>query len=156
PLLDRHGDPLPEGAIARLGTLRWRADSGVDALAYSSDGKTLVAISGNKVCLFDTTTGKLTKAFQVAASSIGRVALSPDSKQLLGCTTSAKFGERVKRAMQIWELRDGGKALEEDAENVCWIGWSAGGQPLALSLVEGAVLLRELATGKERRFESQH
>ena len=38
---DRSGDPLPGGALTRLGTLRWRAGRGLEALAFASDGKTV-------------------------------------------------------------------------------------------------------------------
>src|SRR5262249_35857848 len=57
---DLYGDPLPEDAVVRLGTLRWRAGSELDWLAYALDGKTLVAGSISKVCVFDAVTGKLT------------------------------------------------------------------------------------------------
>src|SRR5262245_7519236 len=40
---DRHGDPLPPGAVARLGTVRWRPNAEIAALVYSADGKTLLA-----------------------------------------------------------------------------------------------------------------
>ena len=35
--LDLHGDPLPEGAIARLGTSRWRLRANM--ITYSPDGE---------------------------------------------------------------------------------------------------------------------
>ena len=56
PRLDQLGDPLPEGAILRLGTIRFRNPTGsMNELALSPDGKWLTA-SGR---LWDAATGKL-------------------------------------------------------------------------------------------------
>ena len=39
PRLDRHGDPLPMHAAARLGTTRLRHPGGVAGVALTPDGK---------------------------------------------------------------------------------------------------------------------
>src|SRR5687767_7491548 len=54
---DALGDPLPEGARLRLGTLRFRHPSSVVDLALALDEKTIVSIGG-WVIAWDTATGK--------------------------------------------------------------------------------------------------
>src|SRR5437588_11796522 len=40
--LDRHGDALPPGAMARMGTIRFRHDAAVGYVYFSPDGKTVL------------------------------------------------------------------------------------------------------------------
>ena len=42
PRVDRFGDPLPDGAVRRFGTLRFRHEA-IAGLAFTPDGKRLVA-----------------------------------------------------------------------------------------------------------------
>src|SRR5205807_3455646 len=49
PRLDRHGDRLPQYALARLGTVRFYDPEGVWSMAFSRDGKTLLTSNGNGV-----------------------------------------------------------------------------------------------------------
>src|SRR5947209_8234269 len=59
PRTDRYGDPLPDGAVARLGTVRFRFGGSISALAVSPDGKrVLVADQERSVTVFDAATGR--------------------------------------------------------------------------------------------------
>src|SRR5437867_3892924 len=56
---DTLGDPLPAGAVARLGTTRLRHASHVINLAYSPDGKVLATAGDDDLArLWDANTGK--------------------------------------------------------------------------------------------------
>lgn len=59
--VDLYGDDLPEGARARIGSTRFRHESGIDHLLFSPDGKILAVAGGGSrsvTSLFDTTTGR--------------------------------------------------------------------------------------------------
>ena len=59
PALDLYGDPLPEGAVARLGTVRWRHEWRPTGLAFSLDGKHVIsADSIPGVSVWDRETGR--------------------------------------------------------------------------------------------------
>src|SRR5262249_25321963 len=59
PQLDRYGDPLPRGAIGRLGTIRFRHQASIEAMAFAPDGKTLLTqdAAGTKI-VWEIPTGK--------------------------------------------------------------------------------------------------
>lgn len=88
---DRHGDPLSPGALARLGTLRWRQPE--SSIAFSPDGR-VVAATGKQPCLFEAATGKVVRRFDVPATS---AFFSPDGKTLFTVTAG-------KRELLLWDL----------------------------------------------------
>src|SRR5689334_15936863 len=68
---DLFGDPLPEGALARLGTLRWRHGGPVYFTGFSADGKQLVTASmDGSVRVWEVATGKLLNTLTRPAESV--------------------------------------------------------------------------------------
>jgi WD40 repeat protein len=65
PRTDLYGDALPAGALARLGTLRWRQASPVNYVAFTADGKALLtATADGAIRLWDRDTGKVLHKFE--------------------------------------------------------------------------------------------
>jgi WD40 repeat protein len=154
---DRHGDPLPPGAVVRLGTSRFRIPGEVGALAFSPDGKTLAVSSGTSLFLMDAASGqRIRRLVAVDMPRIGGnpVAFSPDGKRL-AVRGIAKDDRRSrgKGVVRVWDLADEGKSKDYDAESAVWVGWSAAGELQAVCLEAGALRLDELTAGRSRRFE---
>jgi WD40 repeat protein len=58
PRTDLQGDPLPAEAVARMGEGRMRHGKAVLSLAFSADGKSLIAADGGGLSVWDVATGK--------------------------------------------------------------------------------------------------
>ena len=56
---DQYGDPLPDGAIARLGTVRLRHAARVREMEFVANGRLLASLGDDCIChLWDSTTGR--------------------------------------------------------------------------------------------------
>ena len=73
---DAMGDPLPTGAVLRLGTIRFNHGDGLAHLLFTPDGKTIISEGRRRVRLWDAVTG----------AEIGR---SSEPEPLFGDTTLA-------------------------------------------------------------------
>jgi WD40 repeat protein len=74
--VDLYGDPLPQGALARLGTVRFRA-GGNWTLAFAPRGNVLVA-AGDYLCLMDAASGQ--PLHRLPVTKVVTAAFSPDGK----------------------------------------------------------------------------
>jgi WD40 repeat protein len=89
---DRSGDPLPDGALTRLGTTRFRVPEHLMSLAFTPDGRTLVTGSYRGYArVWDAATGKVLRQFGEDEPAYGfQAALSTDGKRIAVGSMGAK------------------------------------------------------------------
>jgi RNA polymerase sigma factor (sigma-70 family) len=139
---DAVGDPLPDGALFRLGTLRLRHKNTTLAVAFAPDGKTLVAGGwDSRLRLWDPVTGRELRQIETPENGVYSLAYSPDGKLLAGgctvgvvCLWDAASGEEVRR-------------LRDHKGEVRGLAFSADGMRLATGDT-AAVRLWDPRTGK--------
>ncbi|HEY7424698.1 MAG TPA: sigma-70 family RNA polymerase sigma factor [Gemmataceae bacterium] len=83
PRVDRFGDPLPDGALARLGTMRFRHARGT-SLAFAPDGKSLLTCGADRaIRTWDAASGRLLREQKIPSETSTPVSvLSPDGRLL--------------------------------------------------------------------------
>jgi WD40 repeat protein len=142
PRFDRYGDPLPPGAVARLGTARWHTDGEVWSLAFSPDGRILASSRGGTdacIQLWDVTTGRprLRIAPPGPGSYFRRLTFSPDGNRLI----SASYA-----AVEIWDTFSGRLLHEWPTPKLIavavspdgnWLVWSDGESVCPIALRRG-------------------
>ncbi|VTR94984.1 wd-40 repeat : Uncultured bacterium genome assembly Metasoil_fosmids_resub OS=uncultured bacterium PE=4 SV=1: Sigma70_r2: Sigma70_r4_2: WD40: WD40 [Gemmata massiliana] len=87
--LDRFGDPLPAGAVARLGTVRFRTGKAPcpGGVGFLADGKTLVsAHESGTIVFWDATTGKETDRIDGPPGAVSLV-VSADGRRMVAVGT---------------------------------------------------------------------
>jgi len=159
--VDRWGDPLPPGAIARLGTVRFRTGGGYgfSELGFLADNKTVVSVTGGpSVEFWEAATGKLLREIRTDYIYIHSFALSPDSKYFAAQGAfPPEDNAPLGGATGIWETASGKKVrtmapVDSDGD-YRWVAFTADGKLLALesSSSKGKAVLRieEAATGVE-------
>ncbi len=173
--MDSLGDPLPPGAVARLGTIRFRHANALNTFALSSDGKTLATAAGRMVVLWDAVSGKERCRFARHDRAVTRlhapvVAFSPDGKTLAsGSLDWTWSGEKASASDNTILLHDSGtgkvlrrflghqgraKYWGRDAvteSGVRWLAFTPDGKKLVSHGADETIRVWDVATGKEQR-----
>lgn len=141
---DLYGDPLPEGASARLGTVRFRF-----GCEYLPDGNILTV--GESIQIWNSLSGKLIRSmpFRVASPHVGiRVArvVSHDGKML---AANVLHGGNPEKTIQILDLAKGREiALLDVGPGPGPMAFSADDRHFLLRSYGGTVRVWEISSGR--------
>jgi WD40 repeat protein len=143
---DRYGDPLPEGAVSRLGTERLTVGDAV-FLTFSPDGRHLAAHNGSEgLRVWDVASGKellrlKTPRFGSYGAGMSPLAFSPDGKALaLGCED---------QTARVWEVATGKEVYHFGGlrGRMTHLAFSPGGRSLVAGGYGGPALCWDLSGG---------
>jgi WD40 repeat protein len=95
---DRYGDPLPWGALVRLGSVRYRYDARVECLGFSRDRKRLAVGTRQSAVVWDVDTGAEVRKFTLQGTP-HCAAFTLDGK-------AVAFAES-EYLLALWDLRTG-------------------------------------------------
>ncbi|MGH7168723.1 MAG: WD40 repeat domain-containing protein [Gemmataceae bacterium] len=150
PKRDCFGDPLPEGAIARLGSLRLRAEQTTLSAVFMADGKTLATV-GHAQCIriWDRDTGKLVRRVKLSAFS-GASRFSTDPRfSADGKTLILGMWDHTIRFLDTTSGAEKRKLSFPKRGNVRALEVSRDGKTLA-ALHGGKLVVWDVSSGKPR------
>lgn len=144
PKLDRNGDPLPAGAVARFGSIRLRHGVEVQAMTFTHDGKFLCTLSASEdsVKVWDTTTAKEVTRLNASVRLIG---LAKDGSIVL--VENNRIRVWLPATNTVRELPN--KTLPEDSAPTA-LAVNPDGRSMAVA-TNDKVLVIDLQTGKTLR-----
>jgi RNA polymerase sigma factor (sigma-70 family) len=158
---DLHGDVLPKGALARLGSTRWHHGAMVRFAAFLPGGKRVISVSHDEIIhIWDYPSGKELRAFGPGIRDDSQknvrwcfdAALTAD-----GNTIAALF---YQDGVRFWDVRTGKELpplAETQKQNVLGLAFAPDGRYLATHDIDFNVRIWDWTVEKEvRSFQTQH
>ncbi len=145
------GDPLPDGAVARLGTSRFNHGIDIQAIAYTPDGKGLVSFGRDgRVHVWESSTGRLMRTVAVGGPQGAYLfALSPDGRRL------ATADRSQANDFKLWDFETGRELRRvpcpEPRMYFDRLRYSPDGKTLVTALVDHSIVFLDSQTLKEVR-----
>jgi RNA polymerase sigma factor (sigma-70 family) len=169
---DLNGDPLPAGAVARLGTLRFRHEGNTHAVVYLPGGRVLATAAGDAVYLWEAATGKELARLREDVPRIRRdgvpdrrdwihtLACSPDGKLLAAGHNEGiirLWDVAARKPVRTWQAHAAPEEKSVGIGGVMELLFAADGKTLISSgFVDKALRVWDPATGTESRRLTGH
>jgi RNA polymerase sigma factor (sigma-70 family) len=163
PRVDRYGDPLPPGALLRLGTTRYRSDDTITHLSARPDGRHVAFCNRDAVVVMDLQTGLTLHRFprgprtvngqERGSTTLSAVAFAPDGRTYAaGCDD---YGPEPPSPLPIWlyDAATGERRREFSGHDkkVTALAFVAAGRQIASLGGDGVIRIWDAATGAKLR-----
>jgi WD40 repeat protein len=145
--VDQYGDPLPKGALLRIGTTRLRPGEAAFAMRFGPDGKTLTTVGrGGTVHVWDVATGREMASQRLPIEPQHGCGISPDGR-LIAAPDAQCY---TNNTMRVFEVKTGKEVYRF---NEAWnpnvrLEFAPDGQTLAVLKINGKLDVRNVADGK--------
>jgi RNA polymerase sigma factor (sigma-70 family) len=149
---DLQGDPLPDEALVRLGTTRFRPGEAVSFLRFTPDGTKLVTQSDSGLRVWDAATGRELRRFgPVAGVGTEAADMSADGKLAL----TADLDQHG--TLRLWDVNTGRQLREcGNAVGFCPVCLSPDGKSIAAPGPAGGIDLRDATSGEQQHTLKGH
>ena len=165
--LDSYGDPLPDKALMRIGTNRFRG-GGERLPVFTPDGKSIAVCGSGHLCgattvsLMRCSDGLIFRDFEnrlTMWSEYSAVEFTPDGKHLIAAACSDELRPPIRSYVHVWNVDTGREVWSAKLDRLCIsLAVSPSGRliadrPEVVALILGKHPERPTATTLRRRVE---
>ena len=130
----------------------------IGSVAFLPDGLSVLAVSGDHTLkLWGTAKGQVTRYFEAHGGKVACVAISPDGRRVLTCSTDKKYWDTDK-TLKYWDINSGRliETFEGHGKSALAIAISPDGRSALSGGGDGAVKLWDVASGRLIRTFGRH